>query len=354
MRRALDLAERGRGQTSPNPMVGAIVVSPDGTIVGDGWHERAGTPHAEIHALEQAGPRARGARLVCTLEPCCHHGRTGPCVERIVSAGIAEVIAATEDPNPQVSGGGFEYLRAHGIEVSVGAGREAARRLNAPFFTAIEKRRPYVIAKAAVSIDGYVAAAPGRATAISSPASLREVQRLRAEVDAIGVGIGTLLVDDPRLTVRDVYRDRPFIRAIFDRRLRTPSTSRVLATLDAGPVVIFVEGAYAESRPDRVAALEAAGARIERTDGTLAAALHRLADIGAHSLLLEGGPRIQQAACDAGMIDEVRLFVAPVALGPGGVAMADDSRLSIPMLQEARLALVGPDVQITGYVHRSH
>jgi diaminohydroxyphosphoribosylaminopyrimidine deaminase/5-amino-6-(5-phosphoribosylamino)uracil reductase len=354
MRRALRLAERGRGQTSPNPMVGAIVVSPDGTIVGDGHHEQAGTPHAEVHALHEAGDRARGARLICTLEPCCHHGRTGPCVERIVAAGIKEVIAAVEDPNPLVAGGGFRYLESHGIAVTVGVEAERARQLNAPFFTAIQQGRPFVIAKAAVSIDGYVAAAPGQSTSISSPQSLRKAQQLRAEVDAIVVGVGTMLVDDPRLTVRDVYRPRPFVRAILDRQLRTPPTARVFQTLDSGPVHLFCDAAQAEARTERVRALERAGACIERTDGTLEAAFRRLAALGVLTVLLEGGPHIHQAASEAGMIDEVRLFIAPTALGPEGVPMAEDARLSIPSLQSVQLAMVGPDLQVTGYVHRPH
>jgi diaminohydroxyphosphoribosylaminopyrimidine deaminase/5-amino-6-(5-phosphoribosylamino)uracil reductase len=354
MRRALRLAERGRGQTSPNPMVGAMVVAPDGTIVGDGFHERAGTPHAEVHALEEAGARARGATLICTLEPCCHHGRTGPCVDRIAAAGITEVVAAIEDPNPQVAGGGFRFLQSHGIRVRVGVEADRARRLNAPFLTAMTDGRPFVIVKAAVSVDGYVAAAPGHSTSISAPASVRAVQRLRAEVDAIAVGVETVLVDDPQLTVRDVYRTRPFVRAIFDRRLRTPPTARVLSTLESGPVVIFANEEEVASRPAQAAALERAGACIEPTTGTLQSAFRKLAERGVLTVLLEGGPRIHQAACDAGMIDEVRLFVSPGALGPGGVPMADDVRLSIPSLQNVRMTVVGPDLQVTGDVHRPY
>jgi diaminohydroxyphosphoribosylaminopyrimidine deaminase / 5-amino-6-(5-phosphoribosylamino)uracil reductase len=354
MRRALRLAERGRGQTSPNPMVGAIIVLPDGTIAGDGYHEQAGTPHAEVHALNEAGDRARGARLICTLEPCCHHGRTGPCVERIVASGIKEVIAAVEDPNPRVAGAGFRYLESHGVAVTVGVEVERARQLNAPFFTLVQQARPFVIAKAAVSIDGYVAAATGQRTAISSPASLRKAQQLRAEVDAIAVGVGTMLADDPQLTVRDVYRTRPFVRVIFDRHLRTPATARVFRTLENGPVHLFCDAASAAARPGQVAALERAGACIERTNGTVEAALRCLAGLGVLTVLLEGGPRLHQAAGEAGMIDEVHLFIAPTALGPGGVPMSAHASLSIPSLQSVRLAMVGPDLQVTGYVHRPH
>jgi len=215
MARALRLAARGRGRTSPNPLVGATVVAADGAIVGDGWHRRAGTPHAEIHALNQAGGKAMGATLVCTLEPCCHHGRTGPCVDRIIAAGVAHVVAATEDPNPLIAGGGFRKLRDAGIRVTVGVGSDAACRLNRPFMTVMRSARPWVILKAGVSVDGMIAPAPGLRMQITSPASMRLVQRLRAEVDAIAVGSATVLVDDPLLTVRDVYRERPLVRAVI-------------------------------------------------------------------------------------------------------------------------------------------
>ena len=235
MARALRLAARGCGRTSPNPMVGATVVAGDGTIVGDGWHQRAGTPHAEVHALDQAGDRANGATLVCTLEPCCHHGRTGPCVDRIIAAGIAHVVAATEDPNPRVAGGGFRRLRDAGIQVTVGVGADAARRLNRPFMTVMRTGRPWVILKSGTSVDGMIAPAPGTRLQITSAASMRLVQRLRAEVDAVAVGSGTVLVDDPLLTVRDVYRERPLVRAVFDRRLRMPPSARLLRTTSGRP-----------------------------------------------------------------------------------------------------------------------
>ena len=188
MDRALQLAERGRGRTSPNPLVGAVVVSSEGVVVGQGYHRRVGEAHAEIVALGEAGARARDATLYCTLEPCSHHGRTGPCVERIVQAGIARVVAATEDPNPLVAGGGFRYLMANGIEVLAGVEAAAAERLNAAFFTAMRRHRPWVILKAATSSDGHVAARRGERTLISSDASRRLADRWRSEVDAVVVG----------------------------------------------------------------------------------------------------------------------------------------------------------------------
>ena len=352
MARALRLAARGRGRTSPNPMVGATVVTSDGTIVGDGWHQRAGTPHAEVHALDQAGDKAAGATLVCTLEPCCHHGHTGPCVDRIIAAGISHVVAATEDPNPLVAGGGFRRLRDAGIRVTVDVGADAARRLNRAFMTAVQDRRPWVILKAATSVDGMIAPAPGRRMQITSPASMNLVQRLRAEVDAIAIGSETVLVDDPLLTVRDVYRERPLLRAVFDRRLRTPPAARLFGTTAQGPIVVL--GSAATANSDAARALETAGARVESMGETVESGLRRLAALGVQSVLLEGGPRLQQAAWEAGMIDEVRLFVAPDPLGPAGVPLSGSDGISIAALGELTTVTVGPDVFITGYVHRPH
>jgi diaminohydroxyphosphoribosylaminopyrimidine deaminase / 5-amino-6-(5-phosphoribosylamino)uracil reductase len=352
MARALRLAARGRGRTSPNPMVGATVVAGDGSIVGDGWHQRAGTPHAEVHALDQAGARAAGATLVCTLEPCRHHGRTGPCVDRIIAARIAHVVAATEDPNPLVAGGGFRRLREAGIRVTVGVGADAALRLNRAFMTAMRSGRPWIILKAGVSADGMMASARGARTQITSLASMRLVQRLRAEVDAIAVGSETVLVDDPVLTVREVYRERPLVRAIFDRRLRTPPSARLFQTTAHGPVVVL--GGAPEVNNEAARALETAGARVESIDGTLEEGFRRLGQLGVQSVLLEGGARLQQAAWEAGMIDEVRLFVAPETLGPDGVPLANARGLSIPALSNLKIVVVGPDVLITGYVHRPH
>lgn len=352
MARALRLAARGRGQTSPNPMVGASVVAADGAIVGDGWHHRAGTPHAEVHALVQAGDRAAGATLVCTLEPCCHHGRTPPCVDRIIAAGIAHVVAATEDPNPLVAGGGFRRLRDAGIQVTVGVGADAALRLNRPFMTVMRSGRPWAILKAGLSADGMIAAAPGTRTRITSPASMRLVQRLRAEVDAIAVGSETVLVDDPMLTVREVFRRRPLLRAVFDRRLRIPPTARLLQTTNQGPVLVLA-GAPATSNP-AATALETAGARVESVGGSLEDGFRRLAELGVQSVLVEGGARLQQAAWEAGMIDEVRLFVAPHPLGPAGVPFLGDGGPVVPALSDLQTVLVGPDVLISAHVHRPH
>jgi diaminohydroxyphosphoribosylaminopyrimidine deaminase/5-amino-6-(5-phosphoribosylamino)uracil reductase len=353
MARALFHAARGSGRTSPNPLVGAVVVSADGVVVGQGFHERAGEPHAEVHALAAAGTRARGATLYCTLEPCCHQGRTGPCVSRIVDAGVVRVVAAVEDPNPAVRGRGFAILRARGVTVEVGLSAETAVALNLPFFTLMRERRPFVILKAATSLDGRIAEAPGRRTLLTSAAANRHAHRVRAEIDAIGVGSGTILSDDPDLTPRGAFRERPLVRVVFDRRLRTPPTARVLSTPDAGPVIIVTTAAAADNADLRTI-LEARGAQIEvAADDTFRAALERLAARQVGSLLLEGGAAVHAAAWDEGLVDYVRLYVTPHVLGDGAVPLLPDRSFSSAALRERRISPLGPDVLIEGYVHGS-
>ena len=351
MDRALFLAARGRGRTSPNPMVGAVVVSPGGVIVGQGFHERAGQAHAEVHALGMAGALARGATMYCTLEPCCHQGRTGPCAPRVVEAGIARVVAATVDPDPRVDGRGLRYLRAQGLEVEVGLRETEAVRLNEAFFTLMREGRPFVILKAAISQDGCLAQTPGQRTLLTSAEANRHAHAIRAEVDAIGVGIGTVLADDPLLTARGVYREGPLVRVIFDRELRTPPAARVLSTRDAGPVIIVTE-ARAAARGDVRKPLEDQGAEIEvARDGSFGAALERLAARQIGSLLLEGGAALHAAAWDAGLVDYVRLYVTPHVIGPDGLKLLDGRSFSSVALVERHVESLGPDVLIEGYVH---
>jgi diaminohydroxyphosphoribosylaminopyrimidine deaminase / 5-amino-6-(5-phosphoribosylamino)uracil reductase len=353
MARALFHAARGRGRTSPNPLVGAVIVSPDGVVVGQGFHQRAGEAHAEIRALEEAGPRARGATLYCTLEPCAHHGRTGPCAERVVNAGLVRVVAAVADPNPLVNGRGFQYLREHGVQVDVGIGADRSRALNRAFFTMMREHRPFVILKAATSLDGCIAEAPGKRTQLTSAVADRHAHAVRAEVDAIGVGINTLLVDDPLLTPRGPFRERPLVRVIFDRRLRTPVDAKVLSTRGAGPVII-VTTAEAASCADVRTPLEDAGADIAvARDGSFGAALQQLArrDIG--SLLLEGGAEVIASAWDEDLIDCVSLYIAPRMLGQDGVALLPGRDCVSAALLDRKVETLGPDVLIEGYVHRS-
>lgn len=333
-------------------MVGAVVVREDGTIVGQGYHERAGGPHAEIHALDEAGDLARGATLYSTLEPCSHVGRTGPCVDRVATAGIARVVAATGDPDPRVSGRGFHFLRQKGIDVAVGAGRERALRLNRAYFTFKTKRRPFVIMKAATSLDNRVAAKAGERTRISSDDSLRHSQAVRAEIDAIAVGSGTVLADDPLLTAREVHRRRPLTRVLFDRRLRTPPWARVFSTLDAGPVIIVTTPECLDSNKARAADLQRAGAAFEPiTGGALPEAFSRLAERQIVSLVLEGGVALQAAAWQAGLVDAVHLYVAPITLGSDAVSWLETDTVSVASLVDRRVTPLGADVFMEGYVH---
>jgi diaminohydroxyphosphoribosylaminopyrimidine deaminase/5-amino-6-(5-phosphoribosylamino)uracil reductase len=353
MDRALFHAARGRGRTSPNPLVGAVLVTSDGIVVGQGHHERAGEPHAEVRALMQAGDRARGATLYCTLEPCCHHGRTGPCVTRILDAGVARVVASVEDPNPLVHGKGFAFLEAHGVTVTVGLGADRAATLNQPFFTLMREGRPLVIVKAAASSDGRIAEAPGRRTPLTSAPANRHAHRLRAEVDAIGVGAGTILADDPLMTPRGVYRERPLVRVIFDRRLRTPAGARVLSTPEAGPVMIVTSEAAA-ARAELRRPLEHRGAEIVVAEPTFRSALSALGAQQIGSLLLEGGATLHAAALEDDLADIVRLYVTPHVLGAEGVPLWQGQPFSTADLSDRRVETLGPDVLIEGYVHRSH
>jgi diaminohydroxyphosphoribosylaminopyrimidine deaminase / 5-amino-6-(5-phosphoribosylamino)uracil reductase len=354
MARALFLAERGRGRTSPNPMVGAVVVSSDGVVIGHGYHHRAGEAHAEVHALDMAGERARGGTLYSTLEPCSHMGRTGPCVVRIIEAGIERVVAAVIDPNPRVSGRGFAFLSEHGVQVEIGQGSAAATELNQPFFTLVRKRRPFVVMKAALSQDGFMAATPGRPTRLTSACADRHAQRVRAEIDAIGVGVGTILSDDPQLTSRVAYRERPLTRIVFDRELRTPANARILSTPEAGPVII-VTTTRSSQHPELRRSLEAHGAQVAvASDSSFRAALQCLGERDITSLLLEGGAALQCAAWQEDVVDFVRLYVTPHVLGSGGVPFLDGCRFSTTALAGRRVVPLGPDVLIEGYVHGPH
>ncbi len=353
MNRALALAGRARGCTTPNPLVGAVVVTDEGVVVGAGYHAQAGEPHAEVHALRAAGPAARGATLYCTLEPCCHHGRTPPCVDAIVAAGISRVVMAVDDPNPQVAGGGARRLREQGVQVDAGVGGEEAARLNRAFFSAMRRRRPFVIAKIATSLDGRVASGPGVRTHMTGWAADRRSQMLRAEADAVGIGSGTVLVDDPLLTVGDVYRRRPLARVVFDRRLRTPTTARLFGTLSSGPVMVVTTAAMADARAPHARDLERAGATLVRVETAgIGAAVEALLPFGIQALLLEGGPVLHEAAWEAGIVDAVRILVTPRAIGPAGLPWLLPSRLSIPALHHLRVEPCGPDVMIEGDVYR--
>ncbi len=355
MRKALRLAERGRGRTSPNPMVGAIVVDRDGVIVGRGAHEFAGGPHAEVVALRDAGERARGATLYCTLEPCAHVGRTGPCAPLVADAGVTAIVIATEDPNP-VAAGGIRLLRQRGVSEDAVVLSDEARALNAPFFTRVLAGRPFVTMKIAISLDGRIAAGKGRRTQLTGSAANRAVHRDRAELDAIAVGAGTVLVDDPLLTARGAYRFRPLVRIVYDRNLLVSPSARLFTTLGAGGVIIVCTARAIEERPDRAQALRDAGAELLATVHERGAreSLHELARRGISSMTVEGGSRLHAAFWDGGLVDRVQMYVADATLGADGVEW-----IAAPVMSSDRMARrtarpIGNDMLLEGYVHRAH
>jgi diaminohydroxyphosphoribosylaminopyrimidine deaminase/5-amino-6-(5-phosphoribosylamino)uracil reductase len=353
---ALALAERGLGRTHPNPMVGAVVVR-GGRVVGGGWHRRAGGPHAEVEALRHAGPRARGGTMYVTLEPCAHFGRTPPCVDALLEAGVRRVVVAVRDPHPLVRGRGVRALRRAGVQVDVGAGAAAARALNAGYFKAQARGLPWVTLKLAASLDGKIAPASRRGWLTGAPA-VREAHRARARHDAVLIGAGTARLDDPRLTVRAARGDDP-LRVIATASLVLPIRARLLAPpLAAGTVVATVRPRrgvtawerrrrWLEARGVRVWVLAGRGARVP-----LRALLLRLAAEEAHHVLVEGGAQLAGALLRDRLVDELRLFTAPLVLGEG-VSWASGARFetgTAPRLLAPRLERIGGDWLVSGRV----
>ncbi len=359
MRRALDLARAAVGGTSPNPAVGAVVER-DGKIVGEGRTRPAGEDHAEIVALRQAGELARGSTLYVTLEPCSHHGRTPPCTDAIIAAGVSEVRASVMDPNPQVSGGGFENLRRAGIRVTLGEGLEDAEELIAPHAKFIKTGTPLVTAKFAMSLDGKIAARTGDSKWITSEESRRYVHTLRAQSDAIMVGIGTALADDPQLTARDLDGaplPRQPLRVVVDSKGRLPADAALLS--QPGRTLVFVsdENAAREHGLESTSAeWFAAPGKDGRVD--LGAALSELGRRQITSLLVEGGGTLLGSLFDEGLVDRVVGFVAPVIVG-GADAPSPVSGLGVERigdairLQGVRLERFGDDLAIMGSLQRS-
>ncbi|MBT2479279.1 bifunctional diaminohydroxyphosphoribosylaminopyrimidine deaminase/5-amino-6-(5-phosphoribosylamino)uracil reductase RibD [Streptomyces sp. ISL-94] len=344
MRRAIELAARGLGSTSPNPVVGCVITDAAGTIVGEGWHERAGGPHAEVHALRAAGAAARGGTAYVTLEPCNHTGRTGPCAQALIEAGIARVVYAVSDPNPQASGGGAT-LRAAGIDTTAGLLADEAEAGNAAWLTSVRLGRPYILWKYAATLDGRIAAADGTSRWISSPESRADVHRLRAEADAVVVGSGTLRADDPHLAVRGIEgADQP-LRVVLDTHATIRPTARVLD--EAAPTLIAV----AEDADTRhLAGVELARLPHDKYGISVDALLAELHRRGVRSVLLEGGPTLAGAFVAAGAVDKVVGYLAPVLLGAGPAALADagigtlTDALRLDITETVR---IGTDIRIT-------
>jgi diaminohydroxyphosphoribosylaminopyrimidine deaminase/5-amino-6-(5-phosphoribosylamino)uracil reductase len=355
--RAIALAERGRGLVAPNPMVGAVVVR-DGRIVGEGFHEGPGLPHAEIVALEAAGDLATGATLYTSLEPCDHFGRTGPCARVILGAGVARVVSAMTDPNPVVNGRGYQTLRAGGVDVRAGVMAEEAERQNEAYVKHVRTGVPFVTWKMASSLDGKVAARDGTSRWITGEAARRDVHRLRAASDAIVVGAGTAIADDPSLTVRDPsYRGRPPLRVLVDARGRVPATGDLFD--ETAPTLVATTGG---TDPERRDAWREAGAEVVEfeDDGgrvPLPALLAHLGKRDVQSVLLEGGPTLAWAAVEDGLVDKVIVYLAPKLIGGEDAPTVLGGRGFAPIANAARLRissfdLLGEDLKVEADVHR--
>lgn len=356
MRRAIKLSKRGEGRVEPNPMVGCVIVR-RGRIVGEGWHQKFGGPHAEVRALAQAGAAARGATAYVSLEPCSHFGKTPPCADALIAAGIERVVAAVRDPNPLVSGKGFAKLRRAGIQVAWGLCKAEASDVLAPFLMRQQSKRPYFILKWAQSIDGKIATRTGDSKWITSLPSRRRAHALRARVDAIVVGIGTILADDPELTARFVKPRRIATRVVIDRYARTPLKARVVTTATSTPTIIVIgprpsrnSGAFDR----RIRALRKKGCTVRQIAATgdildlraLAADLH---SIGFTNVMVEGGGRVLGSFMDEGLADEAWIFVAPILIG-GADAVGPLNGIGLARIAEAsttsriRRVISGPDL----------
>lgn len=351
MAQALRLAERGLYTTSPNPRVGCVLVN-NSVVVGEGWHERAGEPHAEVHALGAAGGAAGGATAYVTLEPCSHHGRTPPCTDALVAAGVARVVVAVQDPNPKVAGEGITKLRAAGIAVESGLMEAAARELNIGFFAHMTRGTPWLRSKIAMSLDGRTALANGASQWITGEAARLDVQHWRARSCAVLTGIATVLADDARLNVRDIMTGRQPLRVVLDSGLRIPLTARILS---GGDVLIYTAAHDAE----KFSALERAGATVSMLPNNngqidLDAMLRDLARRGCNEVLLEAGSTLNGAMLRAGLVDELLLYIAPQLLGDRARGLAQlgeltgmDQRVNLRW-QDVRQ--IGNDMRITAKV----
>jgi diaminohydroxyphosphoribosylaminopyrimidine deaminase / 5-amino-6-(5-phosphoribosylamino)uracil reductase len=355
MARALDLARRGVGLAHPNPIVGAVVVK-SGRLLGEGFHVYERRDHAEIVALRQAGKRAKGATLYVTLEPCCHTGRTGPCTRAVVAAGISRVVGAMRDPHSVVAGQGFQQLRRAGIAVTVGVGESDAQTLNESFSHWIVSKRPFVTLKTALTLDGQISQQASSATWITSPASRKEVQRMRHAADALLTGIGTVLADDPRLNDRSgLPRRRRLLRVVLDSRLRLPLRSELVRSAENDLLVFTGESpASKKARALIRAGVEVVRLRTRRGRIDLRDVIRELGRREILSVMVEAGADLNGAMLEDGLVDKMVLFYAPQIMGGSGVPMARiPSRLfaKSPALTDLKLRTCGPDFVVEGYFH---
>ena len=353
-RRALELASKGVGLVSPNPLVGCVIVSPTGEVVGEGSHAYDAVAHAEIIALEQAGVRARGGTAYVSLEPHSHHGRTAPCTAALIEAGIKRVVAPIEDPNPLVSGRGFQALRAAGIEVTTGILADEALRLNEKFVTWHRSKRPFVHLKLAMSLDGRISLKRSVSTALSSDTARRRVQELRHEYDAILIGGNTAFVDDPSLTDRSgMPRRRPLVRVVLDNRFRIKPESQLVKTAKDIPTLV-ITALHSSDNIDKIKDAGVDIVQIENGGRDLDGALQVLAEREIQSVLVEGGTEIAGAFCDAKLVDKVTFIAAPLIIGgheaPNAIGGKGANELTDAMrLEKLSIDRLGDDIEITGY-----
>lgn len=359
MQRAIDLALSAEGLVEPNPMVGAVVVDERLNLLGEGYHEKYGSAHAEVNALQQAGDSARGATLFCTLEPCCHHGKTGPCAEAVISAGIKKVVLGIQDPAPHVDGGGIALLRQAGIEVEVGLLEEQVSRMNAPFIKLMTQQRPWLIGKWAMTLDGKIAAHTGASQWISNEESRKIVHQLRGRVDAILVGSGTAQADDPALTARPVGV-RTATRIVIDSRAALPLESQLVRTCGEIPVLLF---AGEQAASEKVSELKNQGVEVVQVplseSGWLCweAILDTLGQRKMTNVLVEGGGQVLGSLWDKRFLDELHVFIAPKLVGGqqapspmGGTGLKQIPQL--PDLKDLQVELLEEDLYVQGRINK--
>jgi diaminohydroxyphosphoribosylaminopyrimidine deaminase / 5-amino-6-(5-phosphoribosylamino)uracil reductase len=353
MARALDLARKGAGQVSPGPLVGCVIVSPTGGIAGEGFYVFEAIKHAETLALELAGERARGGTAYVSLEPHAHHGRTAPCTDALIAAGIKRVVAPIEDLNPKVSGKGFAHLRAAGVAVDTGLLRDEAAQVNEAYLHYMSTGRPFVHLKLAVSLDGKIATRTGDSRWITGPESRARAHELRHEYDAILVGAGTVLTDDPLLTDRSgLPRRRPLVRVVLDEKIRVAATSQLATTATKAPVIIFCDG---EADETCVKELSSKGVEVSRAKrGDLTGVLRELGARSLQSLLVEGGATMAGEFLEAGLVNKITFFIAPKIVGgtgaPGAVGGNGVEKMSAALeLENVSVVQRGKDLEVTGY-----
>ncbi|MBJ6724215.1 bifunctional diaminohydroxyphosphoribosylaminopyrimidine deaminase/5-amino-6-(5-phosphoribosylamino)uracil reductase RibD [Geomonas sp. Red875] len=351
MRKAIALAARGVGKTAPNPAVGCVIVR-DGAIVGTGWHRKAGTPHAEVHALAAAGPLAEGADVYVTLEPCAHYGKTPPCAEALVAARVGRVFVGQLDPNPLVAGKGMQILRDAGISVESGILEENCRRLNEPFLKWITTRRPFVVLKSALTLDGKTATASGDSQWVTSAPARREVHRLRGILDAIMVGVGTVQKDDPLLTCRIPGGKNP-VRIVVDSGLNVPLHAALLDGKVARTIVATCNTDFAKQAEVARHGAEILVCREKDGQVDLDDLFAKLGALGLQSVLLEGGSRLAGSALRAGCIDKCLIFVAPKLVAGEGMGLFAGAGVGLMKdaiaLEQVKVRKIGPDLLIEGY-----